>query len=103
MDFVEVVTPGLFPEGDAPENHMAGGDGGIKQRNPGIAQALFRSGMIEQYGTGIPRIKRYCDAEGVKFSYRQTSRPRPHAQAEEGEVTWPRKTASAPASSKIRF
>ena len=29
--------------------------------------------------------------------------PRPHAQAEEGEVTWPRKTASAPASSKIRF
>ena len=36
-------------------------------------QALFRSGTIEQYGTGIPRIKRYCDAEGVKFSYRQTA------------------------------
>lgn len=73
MDFVEVVSPGLFPEGDAPENHLAGADGGLKQRNPGIAQALFRSGMIEQYGTGIPRIKRYCDAEGVKFSYRQTT------------------------------
>ena len=73
MDFVEVVSPGLFPEGDAPENHLAGGDGGLKQRNPGIAQALFRSGIIEQYGTGIPRIKRYCDAEGVKFSYRQTA------------------------------
>ena len=73
MDFVEVVSPGLFPEGDAPENHLAGGDGGLKQRNPGIAQALFRSGMIEQYGTGIPRIKRYCDAEGVKFSYRQSA------------------------------
>ena len=73
MDFVEVVSPGLFPEGDAPENHLAGGDGSLKQRNPGIAQALFRSGMIEQYGTGIPRIKRYCDAEGVKFSYRQTA------------------------------
>ena len=72
MDFVEVVSPGLFPEGDAPENHLAGADGGLKQRNPGIAQALFRSRMIEQYGTGIPRIKRYCDAEGVKFSYRQT-------------------------------
>lgn len=28
---------------------------------------------------------------------------RAHAQAEEGEVTWPRKTASAPASSKIHF
>lgn len=73
MDFVEVVSPGLFPEGDAPENHLAGGDGGLKQRNPGIVQALFRSGTIEQYGTGIPRIKRYCDAEGVKFSYRQTA------------------------------
>ena len=73
MDFVEVVSPGLFPEGDAPENHLAGGDGGLEQRNPGIAQALFRSGTIEQYGTGIPRIKRCCDAEGVKFSYRQTA------------------------------
>lgn len=29
--------------------------------------------MIEQYGTGIPRIKRCWDAEGVKFSYRQTA------------------------------
>ena len=75
MDFVEVVSPGLFPEGDAPENHLAGGDGGLKQRNPGIAQALFRSGMIEQYGTGIPRIKRYCDVEGVKFSYGRPPTP----------------------------
>ena len=32
---------------------------------------LFRSGMIEQYGTGIPRIKRACDVAGVAFSYRQ--------------------------------
>lgn len=37
MDFVEVVSPSLFPEGDTPENHLAGGDGGLKQRNPGIA------------------------------------------------------------------
>ena len=73
MDFVEAASLGLFPEGDAPENHLAGSDGDLKQRSPGIAQALFRSGMIEQYGTGIPRIKRYCDAEGVKFSYRQTA------------------------------
>ena len=55
---------------------LAGGDGGLKQRNPGIAQALFRSGMVEQYGTSIPRIKRYCDAEGVKFSYRRTRNSR---------------------------
>ncbi len=28
--------------------------------------------MIERYGTGIPRIKKDCDAAGVKFGYRQT-------------------------------
>lgn len=38
MDFGEVVSPGLFPEGDAPEIHLAGGDGDLKQRNPGIAE-----------------------------------------------------------------
>lgn len=65
--------PGALPRGRRSGKPPAGADGGLKQRNPGIAQTLFRSGMIEQYGTGIPRIKRYCDAEGVKFSYRQTA------------------------------
>lgn len=71
MDFVEIVSPGLFPEGDSPDRHLEGSGGDFKQRNPNIAQVLFRSGMIEQYGTGIPRIKRACDAAGVAFSYRQ--------------------------------
>lgn len=102
MDFVEVVSPGLFPDGDSPENHLEGGDGGLKQRNPGIAQALFRSGMIEQYGTGIPRIKRYCDAEGVKFSYRQTANTtvirfnRPGAQVIEALPSGAESTKKAP-------
>lgn len=65
------MSPGLFPEGDSPENHLGGSGGDFKQRNPNIAQVLFRSGMIEQYGTGIPRIKRACDAAGVVFSYRK--------------------------------
>ena len=102
MDFVEVVSPGLFPEGDAPENHLAGGDGGLEQRSPGIAQALFRSGTIEQYGTGIPRIKRCCDAEGVKFSYRQTANTtairfdRPGAQVSiEGNASMPKHIGAA--------
>lgn len=71
MDFVEIVSPGLFPEGDSPERHLEGSGGDFKQRNPNIAQVLFRSGMIEQYGTGIPRIKRACDVADVAFSYRQ--------------------------------
>lgn len=73
MDFVEIVNPGLFPEGDCPENHLKGTGGDFKLRNPNIAQALFRSGMIEQFGTGIPRIKKSCDAAGVAFAYRQTA------------------------------
>ena len=71
MDFVEIVSPGLFPEGNSPERHLEGPGGDFKQRNLNIAQALFRSGMIEQYGTVIPRIKGACDASGVAFSYRQ--------------------------------
>ena len=53
MDFIEIVSPGLFPEGDSPDRHLEGSGGDSKQRNPNIAQVLFRSGMIEQYGTGI--------------------------------------------------
>ncbi|MCB6313705.1 ATP-binding protein [Gordonibacter pamelaeae] len=71
MDFIEIMSPGLFPEGDSPDRHLEGSGGDSKQRNPNIAQVLFRSGMIEQYGTGIPRIKRARDAAGVAFSYRQ--------------------------------
>ena len=71
MDFVEIVSPGLYPEGDSPERHLEESGGDFKQRNPNIAQVLFRSGIIEQYGTGIPRIKRACDAADVAFSYRQ--------------------------------
>lgn len=71
MDFVERDEPGPLPRGRRSGNHLAGADSGLKQRNPNIAQVLFRSGMIEQYGTGIPRIKRACDVAGVAFSYRQ--------------------------------
>ena len=71
MDFIEVVSPGPFPEGDSPDRHFEGSGSDFRQRNPNIAQVLFRSGMIEQYGTGIPRIKRACDAADVAFSYRQ--------------------------------
>lgn len=71
MDFIEIVSSGLFPEGDSPDRHLEGSGGDSRQRNPNIAQVLFRSGMIEQYGTGIPSIKRARDAAGVAFSYRQ--------------------------------
>lgn len=43
----------------------------LSGRNPLIASALFRSGIIEQYGSGIGRIRDACSEAGVKFEYRQ--------------------------------
>lgn len=62
--------------------------------------------MIEQYGTGMPRIKRARDAAGVAFCYRQDVNPtvirfeRPGAQTSnaaaigstDGAPRFPRKT-----------
>ena len=73
MDTVHIVSPGLFPEGDSPERHLEGVTGGFGLRNPLIARTLFRAGVIEQYGTGIPRITEACEAEGVRFRFEQTA------------------------------
>lgn len=72
MDTVQIVSPGLFPEGDSSERHLEGVASEFGLRNPAIARTLFRAGVIEQYGTGIPRIKEACEAAGVKFRFEQT-------------------------------
>ena len=72
MDTVRIVSPGLFPKGDSPEHHLDGAASEFGLRNPAIARALFRAGVIEQYGTGIPRIKEACEAAGVRFRFEQT-------------------------------
>ena len=106
MDFIEIVSSGLFPEGDSPDRHLEGSGGDSKQRNPNIAQVLFRSGMIEQYGTGIPRIKRARDAAGVAFSYRQDVNStvirfeRPGAQTSDAAAISSTDAASPPVPSK---
>ena len=71
-DFVEIVSPGLFPEGDSPEKHLSGDANEFHPRNPLIAEALYKADVIEQYGTGIPRIKEACEAAGVSFKFEQT-------------------------------
>lgn len=72
MDTVQIVSPGLFPEGDSPQEHLDGTASEFGLRNPAIARTLFRAGVIEQYGTGIPRIKEACEAAGVRFRFEQT-------------------------------
>ena len=34
-----------------------------------IAQTMYRSGDIEAYGTGIPRMRDLCDEAGVRIEY----------------------------------
>ena len=68
-DSVEIYNPGWFLEGQTPEAHLAGEDKRSKSRNQLIASALFKSKDIESYGTGMPRIKRLCDAEGIAVEY----------------------------------
>ena len=71
-DFVEIVSPGLFPEGDSPEKHLSGDANEFHPRNPLIAEVLYKADVIEQYGTGIPRIREACEAAGVAFRFEQT-------------------------------
>ncbi len=72
MDTVQIVSPGLFPKGDSPEKHLEGIASEFRLRNPAIARTLFRAGVIEQFGTGIPRIKESCEAAGVRFRFKQS-------------------------------
>lgn len=71
MDTVEITNPGLFPVGDSPEDHLTGRSHKSDSPNPLIAAALFRAGIIEAYGSGIPRIKSACDEADVRFEYHQ--------------------------------
>ena len=70
-DTVEICNPGLFPNGDSPEKHLDGETGNYVIQNPNLALALFRAGVIEKYGSGIPRIKQSCHDSGVTFRYKQ--------------------------------
>ena len=70
-DTVEITNPGLFPAGKTPEDFMVGKARPSRARNPLIAATLYRAGLIEQYGSGIGRIKNACDAAGVRFEYHQ--------------------------------
>ena len=64
-DAVDIFNPGGFAAGYAPEDYLTGAQTASKPRNQLIASALYRSGDIETYGTGLRRIKHACDAQGV--------------------------------------
>lgn len=70
-DTVEIVNPGTFPDGDSPDLHIEGKAKNHGLRNAKLADAVYRTGIIEQFGTGIPRISEECGKAGVTFRYEQ--------------------------------
>lgn len=70
-DTVQITNPGLFPAGTTPDDYLMGVARAPQNRNPRIADALFRGGYIEAFGSGLRRIKQACDEAGVSFEYFQ--------------------------------
>ena len=72
-DSVEITNPGWFIEGQDPAAHLSGEDNSSLSRNMLIAQTLHKSGDIESFGTGIPRIREACEAAGIRVEYARTA------------------------------
>ena len=68
-DSVEVFSPGWFVEGQDPYDHLSGVSRSSLTRNPLIAQTLYKSGDIESFASGIPRIRDLCAAAGIGIEY----------------------------------
>lgn len=61
-DRIEVTSPGGLPKGLSKEEYLAGQISIL--RNPILANIFFRLGLIEQFGTGIQRIRAaYADSQ----------------------------------------
>jgi ATP-dependent DNA helicase RecG len=74
-DRVEVVSPGGLPTGVTVDDYLAGNLSIL--RNPILGGVLFRLNVIEQFGTGVRRIRRgYAD-----------SRAKPRFDVTEGSIS----------------
>ena len=67
-DRIEIYNPGTFPEGMTPEDYFKGNIRSIK-RNPLLAQLLYYTKDIENFGTGLKRISDECAANNVKVDF----------------------------------
>jgi ATP-dependent DNA helicase RecG len=74
-DRLEVISTGLLPEGitvaDLKRDHVS------RPRNPLIAEAFFRRGLIERWGRGTQKIVELCVAAG---------QPEPEFEEQAGSV-----------------
>ena len=69
-DRVSIYSPGHFPRGYTPEDFAEKAVNPILL-NPKIADAMFRFGRIESFGTGFEKTFSECKAAGVPYRYRE--------------------------------
>lgn len=60
---IEITSPGGLPKSLSVEEIYAGRS---EIRNPAIAGLLLKSGYVEQWGSGIPRIREICHEAGLQ-------------------------------------
>ena len=66
--FIEIYSPGKFPDGMTPEMFIREIRKPIR-RNPLITRTLYYSKDMESFATGLKRIQDACDAVGCKVEY----------------------------------
>lgn len=66
--FIEIYSPGKFPEGMTPEMFIKEIHKPIR-RNPLITRTLYYSKDMESFATGLKRIQNACDEVGCKVEY----------------------------------
>lgn len=66
--FMEIYSPGKFPDGVTPEMFIREIRKPIR-RNPLITRTLYYSKDMESFATGLKRIQDACDVAGCKVEY----------------------------------
>ncbi|MBR1390509.1 MAG: hypothetical protein IJ567_03535 [Lachnospiraceae bacterium] len=66
--FIEIYSPGKFPDGVTPEMFIKEIRKPIR-RNPLITRTLYYSKDMESFATGLKRIQDACDELGCKVEY----------------------------------
>ena len=67
-DRIEIISPGGLMTGLSEEEYLRGDVSLL--RNPSLASVFFRLGMIENFGTGIRRIRALYEEADVKPKFR---------------------------------
>lgn len=65
---VKITNAGSIARGLDPRDFASGKEGPIL-RNPLIAMALYRNGMIDSFATGFERVFRLCSEKGIGYEY----------------------------------